>query len=188
MSLVTIDNMDFDVLIGQERIRERVAELGRTISKYYEGLDPILIIVLNGGFIFGADLMRAMDMPCEVDFIKLSSYGDEMASSGEVKMKKDYDSLVSGRHLLVVEDIVDSGLSLSFLKRKFELQQPASVKFATLLHKPDNSRLDFELDYVGFEIGPEFVIGYGLDYKQNWRNLPAIYVRVDGREEEANRG
>lgn len=188
MSQVTIDNMVFDVLIDTEQIRAKVAELGRRISKDYEGLNPILMIVLNGGFIFGSDLMRAIDTPCEVDFIKISSYGDEMSSSGEVKMKKDYDCLVSGRHIVVVEDIVDSGLSLSFLKRKFEIQQPASVRFASLLHKPDNSSLDFELDYVGFEIGPEFVIGYGLDYKQNWRNLPAIYVRVEGGEEEANRG
>jgi hypoxanthine phosphoribosyltransferase len=184
MSHLTIENMDFAVLIDAERIRERVRELGSQISRDYKGLNPILMIVLNGGFIFAADLMRQLEMPCEVDFIKISSYGDELSSSGEVKMKKDYDSLVSGRHLLVIEDIVDSGLSLSFLKQKFELQHPASVKFATLLHKPDNSTLDFSLDYVGFEIGPEFVIGYGLDYKQNWRNLPAIHVRVDGREEE----
>jgi len=188
MSRVTIENMDFDVLVGRERIAERVRELGRQISEDYRGLNPILMVVLNGGFIFGADLMREIDSPCEVDFIKISSYGDEMSTSGEVKMKKDYDSLVAGRHILVIEDIVDSGLSLSFLKRKFELQQPASVRFATLLHKPDNSRLDFGLDYVGFEIGPEFVVGYGLDYRQNWRNLPAIYVRVDGREEDAKRG
>lgn len=177
-----IENMTFDVLIDHKRIANRVRELGAQINRDYADRNPILMIVLNGGFIFGSDLMRALDIPCEVDFIKLSSYGDEMASTGEVKMKKDYDSLVSGRHIIVVEDIVDSGLSLSFLKTKFSMQQPASVAFASLLHKPDNSRLDFTLDYVGFEIGPEFVIGFGLDYKQNYRNLPEIYVRIDGRE------
>lgn len=178
---VMIEKMTFDVLISREQIEERVRELGRQISQDYEGKNPILMIVLNGGFIFGADLMRAINTQCEVDFIKISSYGDQLTSTGEVKMKKDYDSLVGGRHILVVEDIVDSGLSLSFLKHKFELQQPASVRFVSLLHKPDNSRLAFELDYVGFEIGPEFVVGFGLDYKQNWRNLPAIFVRVDNR-------
>lgn len=181
---LTVDKMSFDVLISRQQIEQRVRELGERITRDYRDKNPILMIVLNGGFIFGADLLRAIDTPVEVDFIKISSYGDALHSSGEVKMKKDYDSLVGGRHIIVVEDIVDSGLSVSFLKHKFELQQPASVAFATLLHKPDNSRLDFELDYVGYEIGPEFVIGYGLDYKQNWRNLPAIYVRVDGRDSE----
>ncbi len=179
---ISIDKMSFDVLISTEQIQERVRELGERISQDYEGLNPILMVVLNGGFVFASDLMRAIRIPCEVDFIKISSYGDELHTSGEVKMKKDYDSLVGGRHLIVVEDIVDSGLSVSFLKQKFSMQAPASVRFATLLHKPENSSLGFDLDYVGFPIGPEFVIGYGLDYKQNWRNLPAIYVRVDGRE------
>jgi hypoxanthine phosphoribosyltransferase len=178
---LSVDKMNFEVLVSRERIDQRVRELGRQITRDYEGKNPILMIVLNGGFVFGADLLRNIDTPCEVDFIKISSYGDQLSSSGEVKMKKDYDSLVGGRHILVVEDIVDSGLSVSFLKHKFELQQPASVRFVSLLHKPDNSRLAFELDYVGFEIGPEFVIGFGLDYKQNWRNLPAIYVRDEGR-------
>jgi len=178
---LTIDKMSFDVLIDRTRIHERVRELGEQVSRDYEGKNPILMIVLNGGFVFGADLLRVITVPCEVDFIKISSYGDELSTSGEVKMKKDYDSLVAGRHILVVEDIVDSGLSVSFLKQKFSLQAPASVAFATLLHKPDNSRLSFTLDYVGFEIGPEFVIGYGLDFRQNWRNLPEILVRVDGR-------
>jgi len=181
---LTVDKMSFDVLISRQQIDQRVHELGERITRDYRDKNPILMIVLNGGFMFGADLLRAIDTPVEVDFIKISSYGDALHSSGEVKMKKDYDCLVGGRHVIVVEDIVDSGLSVSFLKHKFELQQPASVAFATLLHKPDNSRLDFGLDYVGFEIGPEFVIGYGLDYKQNWRNLPAIYVRVDGRDSE----
>lgn len=179
---ISIDKMSFDVLISTEQIQERVRELGERISQDYEGMNPILMVVLNGGFVFASDLMRAIRIPCEVDFIKISSYGDELHTSGEVKMKKDYDSLVGGRHLIVVEDIVDSGLSISFLKQKFSMQAPASVRFATLLHKPENSSLGFDLDYVGFPIGPEFVIGYGLDYKQNWRNLPAIYVRVDGRE------
>ncbi len=179
MSRLHIDNMTFEVLIDRTRIAERVRELAQELSADFAGKNPILMIVLNGGFVFGADLLRALDIDCEVDFIKISSYGDEMTTSGEVKMKKDYDCLVHDRHIVVVEDIVDSGLSLSFLKRKFELQDPASISFVSLLHKPANSRLDFELNYVGFEIGEEFVLGYGLDYRQNWRNLPDIYVRVE---------
>jgi hypoxanthine phosphoribosyltransferase len=181
MSQLTIDKMTFDVMFSEESIHERIAEMGKEISAKYKGLNPILMIVLNGGFIFGSDLMRSLDIDCEVDFIKISSYGDAMSSSGEIKMKKDYDALVKDRHVIVVEDIVDSGLSLTFLKRKFELQDPASVAFATLLHKPSNSSLDFDLDYVGFDIGPEFVLGYGLDYKQKWRNLRSVYVRVDNK-------
>ncbi len=174
-----IEGMTFRVLLDVQTLQKRVSELGEQISRDFEGRNPILMVVLNGSFIFASDLMRAIRIPCEVDFIKISSYGDEMVSSGEIKMKKDYDALVNGRHLIVVEDIVDSGLSLQFLKRKFEMQDPASVSFITLLHKPDNSRLDFKLDYVGFPIGSEFVLGYGLDYKQNWRNLCAVYVRQE---------
>jgi hypoxanthine phosphoribosyltransferase len=177
MTELHVDGMTFEVMLSEEKIADRVRDLGEQISRDYEGKNPILMIVLNGGFIFGSDLMRRITVPCEVDFIKISSYGDELQSSGEIKMKKDYDALVAGRHLIVVEDIVDSGLSLSFLRRKFELQQPASLAFATLLHKPDNSRLDFPLDYVGFSIGSEFVLGYGLDYRQNWRNLRDVFVR-----------
>jgi len=181
MKPILIDKMKFDVMFSEEAILKRVAELAKQINEDYKDLNPIFMIVLNGSFIFGSDLMRCMDIPCEVDFIKISSYGDEMVSSGEIKMKKDYDCLVKGRHLIVVEDIVDSGLSLTFLKQKFEIQSPASVRFVTLLHKPENSSLDFNLDYVGFDIGPEFVLGYGLDYKQNYRNLRSVYVRVDDK-------
>jgi hypoxanthine phosphoribosyltransferase len=181
MKPLLIDKMQFEVKFSEAVIQQRVRELGQELNKKFEGLNPIFMIVLNGSFIFGSDLMRCMDIPCEVDFIKISSYGDEMLSSGEIKMKKDYDCLVKNRHVIVVEDIVDSGLSLSFLKRKFELQDPASVSFVTLLHKPDNSSLSFNLDYVGFDIGPEFVLGYGLDYKQNYRNLRSVYVRVDDK-------
>jgi hypoxanthine phosphoribosyltransferase len=177
--MLKIDNMDFEILMDRQMIQEKVNEIAAKIDQDFKGKNPILMIVLNGSFIFGSDLMRALTIDCEVDFIKISSYGDEMTSSGEVKMKKDYDCLVHNRHLIVIEDIVDSGLSLSFLKRKFSLQDPASVSFVTLLHKPENSKLEFELDHVGFEIGNEFVLGYGLDYKQKWRNLPDVYVRVD---------
>ncbi len=179
MNRLTIDNMSFEILLERERIQERVRELAAEITRDYREKNPILMGVLNGGFIFTADLMRSLDFPCEVDFIKISSYGDDMSSSGEVKMKKDYDSLVMDRHILVVEDIVDSGLSVAFLKQKFELQQISSFSVVTLLHKPENSKLEFDLEYVGFEIGQEFVVGYGLDYQQNWRNLHDIYVRVE---------
>jgi hypoxanthine phosphoribosyltransferase len=173
---IAIEDMKFRVMISEEELQKRVAEIANQISRDYAGKNPILVGVLNGAFMFLADLMKYITIECEVDFIKISSYGDEMTSSGEVKMRKDYDALVHNRHVLIVEDIVDSGVSISFLREKFELQNTASTRFVSLLLKEETARLDFELDYVGFRIPSEFVIGYGLDFKQNYRNLPAIYV------------
>ncbi len=178
---LSIEGMKFRVLIDEQELKERVAALAFELSRDYAGKNPILVGVLNGSFMFLSDLMKHMTIDCEVDFIKISSYGSEMTSSGEVKMRKDYDALVSGRHVIIVEDIVDSGISISFLREKFELQHTASTRFISLLLKEETAKLDFEMDYVGFRIPPNFVIGYGLDYKQNYRNLPAVYV-LDSEE------
>lgn len=172
---VVYDNK-FRTLIDRERIENRVRELAKEITGDYQGKEPILIGVLNGCFIFFADLVRHVELDLEIDFIKLSSYGDEKVSSGRVEILKDINADLHNRHVLVVEDIVDTGLSINFLKQKLLNLKPASLKFVSLLLKKEKARVDFDINYVGFEISNEYVVGYGLDYKQVLRNLPAVYV------------
>jgi hypoxanthine phosphoribosyltransferase len=167
---------EFRVLINRETLSRRIIEMGQQITEDYRGKQPIIIGVLNGAFLFMADLIRHVELDMEVDFIKISSYGDEKVSSGKVMMLKDINAEIKGRHILVVEDIVDTGLSIQFLREKFLSLSPASLRFVSLLYKRQNVQVDVELDYIGFEIPDEFVIGYGLDYKQILRNLPAVYV------------
>lgn len=162
--------------LSADAIAERVAEIGAAISQAYAGKRPILISVLNGAFMFTADLMRAIDIDCEVDFMKLSSYGAAKVSSGEVHELKKIDANIEDRHVIVVEDIVDTGLSMEFILKRMQQHEPASLRVATLLHKPDSTEVDVPLDYVGFEIPDLFVIGYGLDYGQIARNLSDIYI------------
>jgi hypoxanthine phosphoribosyltransferase len=162
--------------LDAQSIQERVQEIGAAIDTTYAGSTPILIGVLNGAFMFIADLMRAIDIDCEVDFMKLSSYGAAKVSSGEVTELKKIDANLTGRHVIVIEDIVDTGLSMEFILKRMALHDPASVRVATLLHKPGSTEVDLDLDYVGFEIPNLFVIGYGLDYGQIARNLPDIYI------------
>jgi len=173
---VTCRGDRFRLYLDSDRIRQRIAEIGRQISDEYEGKTPILISVLNGAFMFTADLMRTIDIDCEVDFIKLSSYGDEKVSSGQVRELKSVDANLDGRDVIVVEDIVDTGLSMQFMMNRLDDYNPKSVRVATLLHKPASTEPDLRLDYVGFEIPDLFVIGYGLDYGQIARNLPDIYI------------
>ena len=175
---VTCRGETFRIYLDAETIARRVAEIGRAISEEYDGQRPILIGVLNGAYMFLADLMRQITIDCEVDFLKLSSYGAEKVSSGSVTELKKIDAEIEGRHVIVVEDIVDTGLSMQFITDLMQEAKPASVKTATLLHKKaaTNLDLDLTLDYVGFEIDNLFVIGYGLDYGQLARNLPAIYI------------
>ncbi|HHP7239111.1 hypoxanthine phosphoribosyltransferase [Longibacter sp.] len=173
---VTFRGDRFRLYLDSDRIRQRIAEIGRQISNEYEGKTPILISVLNGAFMFTADLMRTIDIDCEVDFIKLSSYGDEKVSSGQVHELKSVDADLDGRDVIVVEDIVDTGLSMQFMMNRLDDYNPKSVRVATLLHKPASTEPDLTLDYVGFEIPDLFVIGYGLDYGQIARNLPDIYI------------
>lgn len=174
----------FRVYLDAATIRKRVKELGREIAKAYEGKTPILIGVLNGAFIFISDLMRHIDIECEVDFLKLSSYGAEKVSSGEVTELKKIDAKIEGRHVLVVEDIVDTGLSMEFMLTRLRAMNPASLATVTLLHKPEATRVDVDLDYVGFSIPNLFVLGYGLDYGQLGRNLAHLYV-LDEEENDA---
>jgi hypoxanthine phosphoribosyltransferase len=170
----------FKLLISKEQIDLRLKELGDQIDREYEGKKPILIGILNGSFIFLADLMRYISIPCEMDFFKLSSYGDEKVSSGNVKMLKELDAQIEDRHVILVEDIVDTGLSMSYILHQVKNLNPASVKIATLLYKPNALKYDVKLDYIGFEIPTLFVLGYGLDYAQEGRNLAQIYVLDKG--------
>lgn len=165
----------FIEMISEARIRRRIRTLARQLNRDYRGKVPVFIGVLNGSFIFFADLIREIRVDCEVDFFKLSSYGDAKISSGNVRLLKDLNCQVEGRDVVIVEDIVDSGLSMEYIRRLILHQNPASFKVVTLLYKPDSVKTDIRLDYVGFSIPKDFVIGYGLDYAQRERNLRAIY-------------
>lgn len=169
----------FRVYLDAEAIHARVAELGRQISLDYDGKTPILIGVLNGAFVFISDLMRSISIECEVDFLKLSSYGAAKVSSGDVRELKKIDAQIEGRHVLIVEDIVDTGQSMEFMLGRLQELKPASLAVVTMLHKPEATQVDLTLDYVGFEIPNLFVLGYGLDYGQLGRNLRDLYVIDD---------
>lgn len=169
----------FKVYLTQEEIEKRVAELGEKLAEKYRDKNPIFVGVLNGAYIFLSDLMRHVNIPCEVDFLKLSSYGDEKVSSGEVTDLKDIDADIEGRNVVLVEDIVDTGLSMNYLVDKLQKKNPASIATVTLLHKAEATHHDVQLDYVGFQIPTLFVLGYGLDYAQEGRNLAQIYI-LDG--------
>jgi len=168
-----------EVLVDTEALRARIAELGAEISADYEGRDLLLIGVLKGAVFFMADLMRKLTIPCEVDFMAISSYGASTDSSGVVRILKDLDINIEGRHVLVVEDIIDSGLTLSYLMRNLESRHPATLEVCALLTKPDRREIDVPVRYVGFEIPNRFVIGYGLDFGERYRNLPYVAVLSD---------
>lgn len=180
---VIVKNERFDLYLSEEQIRRRVRELAAQINEDYRGKTPIFIAILNGSFIFFADLIREITVDCEVDFLKLSSYGDAKISTGQVTLLKDLNCQVEGQDIVVVEDIVDSGLSIDFIKKLISLENPRSFRVVTLLFKKSVAKIDFPLDYVGFEIPPEFVIGYGLDYAQKVRNLRSIY-RLSGEKNQ----
>ena len=161
-------------VISDEDIQKRVNEIAIDLSKKFKDEVPILIGILNGSFIFMADLIRALDIDCEMDFIKLASYKGSH-STGTVRLLKDISAEITGRHVVIVEDIIDSGLTIKFIKDRLQDAAPASLMIVTLLLKPDVANLDFPIDIVGFEIAPDYVVGYGLDYEQKMRHLPAIY-------------
>jgi hypoxanthine phosphoribosyltransferase len=168
-----------EVLVDTEALGARIAELGAEISADYEGRDLLLIGVLKGAVFFMADLMRKLTIPCEVDFMAISSYGASTDSSGVVRILKDLDINIEGRHVLVVEDIIDSGLTLSYLMRNLESREPATLEVCALLTKPDRREMDVPVRYIGFEIPNRFVIGYGLDFGERYRNLPYVAVLSD---------
>ena len=165
-----------EVLIDEETLAARVVELGAEVSADYHGRDLLLIGVLKGAVFFMADLMRHLTVPCEVDFMAISSYGDATDSSGIVRILKDLDINIEGRHVLVVEDIIDSGLTLSYLIRNLESREPATLEVCALLTKPSRREIDVPVRYVGFEIPNKFVVGYGLDFAERYRNLPYVGV------------
>jgi len=179
---VEVNKEKLTELISKSQIQDKVKEIAADISQKYVGEAPILIGILNGSFIFCADLMREMGINCEIDFIKVSSYTGT-ASVGTVKLRKDISADITNRHVVIVEDIIDSGLTIKFIKDRMLEAGPKSVAIVTLLMKPDIAKLDFKIDWVGFEIPPEFVVGYGLDYDQLYRNLKAIY-RLETLESE----
>ncbi len=163
-----------DVVVGEEQIRGRIAELGAQITADYADDPPLLICVLKGAFIFLADLARAIRLPLEVDFMAVSSYGASTRSSGVVRIVKDLDIDLAGRHVILVEDIVDSGLTLTYLRRNLMARQPASLEVCALFVRQGNQKTHEELRYVGFEIPPAFVLGFGLDVAERFRNLPYV--------------
>ncbi len=168
-----------EVLIDEDRLQSRIRDLGAEISAHYEGRELLLVGVLKGAVFFMADLMRQIQVPCEIDFMAISSYGTGTDSSGVVRILKDLDINIEGRHVLVVEDIIDSGLTLSYLVRNLESRGPASVEVCALLTKPERREIDVDVRYVGFEIPNKFVIGYGLDFAERYRNLPFVGVLHD---------
>lgn len=173
---IVIGQEVFLEFLSEDMIQRRIKELANKISEDYEGKLPVFIGVLNGSFIFMADLVKNVTIDCEIDFFKLSSYGDEKISSGKVRLVKQLNCDVNGRDLIIVEDIVDTGLSIKFIEELIEHHHPKSMKVVSLLVKPDSLKYDVKIDYIGFEIPSKFVIGYGLDYAQKYRNLRSIYM------------
>ena len=176
MSATELERAVTEILIDRDVLQRRIQELGEEISADYAGRDLLLVGVLKGAVFFMADLMRRLTIPCEIDFMAISSYGDSTDSSGVVRILKDLDINIEGRDVLIVEDIIDSGLTLSYLMRNLEAREPASLEICALLTKPERREIDVPVRYVGFEIPNRFVIGYGLDFAERYRNLPYVGV------------
>src|SRR5918993_1801386 len=165
-----------EVLVSSEDIKEKVREIGERITEDYRGERLLLVGILRGAVVFLSDLMRHLQLPCEIDFMEVSSYGADTTSSGVVRILKDLEEDITGRHVLIVEDIIDTGLTLSYLRRSLLARKPASLEICSLLSKPSRRRVELDVKYLGFEIPDEFVVGYGLDYAGAYRNLPDICV------------
>ncbi|HET9186226.1 MAG TPA: hypoxanthine phosphoribosyltransferase [Solirubrobacterales bacterium] len=163
-----------ETLVARDDLQRRVAELGRQISSDYRGRELMMVGVLKGAVLFLADLMRHIEVPCEIDFMAVSSFGSQTESSGVVRILKDLDAPIKGRHVLIVEDIIDSGLTLQYMMRNLSAREPASLHACALLTKPERLRVDLSPRYVGFEIPNRFAIGYGLDHDQRYRNLDFV--------------
>jgi hypoxanthine phosphoribosyltransferase len=165
-----------EVLIPSDKVQEKVRELGERITEDYKGERPLLVGVLRGAVVVMGDLMRHIDLPCEIDFMDISSYGSGTSSSGVVRILKDLEEDITDRHVLVVEDIIDTGLTLSYLRRSLLARRPASLEICAFLSKPSRRRVELDVKYLGFEVPDEFVVGYGLDFAGAYRNLPDICV------------
>lgn len=168
-----------ETLVARDELQARVAQLGEEVSRDYAGRELVMVGVLKGAVLFLADLMRHIDVPCEIDFMAVSSYGSQTDSSGVVRILKDLDASIEGRHVLIVEDIIDSGLTLHYLMRNLRARNPASLEVCALLTKPERLRVDLSPRYVGFEIANRFAIGYGLDHAQRYRNLDYVAALTD---------
>jgi hypoxanthine phosphoribosyltransferase len=173
---VTVDPAIGEILVEKDVLSKRVLELAAEVSRDYAGKDLLLIGVLKGAVFFLADFMRALEIQCEVDFMAVASYGSSTKSSGVVRILKDLDAAIEGRHVLIVEDIVDSGLTLQYLLRNLDGRRPASLEVCALLRKPGSHQVELTPKYVGFEIPDKFVVGYGLDHAERYRNLPFVAV------------
>lgn len=171
--------MPIKPLIDAGTIARRVAELGREITHDYLGKEPVMIVVLKGSYVFAADLARHIDLDVSIDFLGVRSYGDDQQSTGVVQITADLTQSIEGKHVIVVEDIVDTGLTVSYLYENLETRRPASIKLVSLLHKPARTQVPAQIDYLGFTIDDVFVVGYGLDYRQRFRNLPYLAVVTD---------
>ena len=169
------ENME-SILFTEEELERRVSEMGAAITRDYQGKEPLFVGVLKGSFVFMADLVRHVDLPCSLDFMAVSSYGNATKTSGAVKTNKDLSQDIEGRHVIVVEDILDSGVTLSYLSRYLMNRNPASLRIAALLDKPARRQAEVYAAYAGFEIPDAFVVGYGLDYAEKYRNLPYIGI------------
>lgn len=165
-----------EILISEEVLQNKVKELGNIITEDYKGKDLLLVCVLKGAVIFVSDLMKRIDLPIEIDFMAISSYGSDTKSSGVVRILKDLNSGIEGRDILIVEDIIDSGLTLSYLVENLKARGPKSVEICTILDKPSRRKADIKIKYTGFQVPDEFVVGYGLDFAEKYRNLPYIAV------------
>jgi hypoxanthine phosphoribosyltransferase len=163
-----------DILIPEEMINRRVAEIGAVISQDYRDLDPLFIGVLKGVFFFMADLLRQVTIPVSVDFIAISSYSTEARNKGFVRLVKDLETSITGRHVLFIEDVVDTGLTLNYLLQNLRSRSPASLEVCTIFNKPHHRLVDLPLKYIGFDLPDRFVVGYGLDYRERYRNLPYV--------------
>ena len=164
------------VLFSKEQLAKRIKELAAQLDKDYAGKTPLMVAILKGSVMFFTDLIREMTLPLEIDFMSISSYGSGVKSSGEVKMIKDLDNKIEGKDVIIVEDIVDSGYTMKYLTHLLEARNPSSIKICALLDKPSRRETDVAVDYKGFEVGNEFVVGYGLDYAARYRNIPFIGI------------
>ena len=181
LTAIDPDRLIAEVLVEEVALQQRIAALGDELSRDYAGREPLLVGVLKGAVFFMADLVRRITVPCEIDFMAVSSYGSGTDSSGVVRILKDLDANIEGRHVLIVEDIVDSGLTLSYLVRNLQARRPASLEVCALLTKPERRKTDITCRYVGFEIPNRFAIGYGLDYGERYRSLPYVAALDESR-------
>jgi hypoxanthine phosphoribosyltransferase len=176
--------MPIERYLSKEDIEKRIKSLAEEINKDFKGKEIVIIIILRGAFIFAADLVRHLNVPVQIDFLEVSSYGNSLSTSGIIKVKRDVAINIQGKDVLVIEDIVDTGLTIKTIKELLEIKEPNSVKFATLLNKMERRTVEVDVDYIGFDIPDYFVIGYGLDYAQKYRELP--YIAIYKPEKEDN--